>query len=367
MVKLDFSDTPYLDSMIGKQPVVNHIHWDGSIPPKELFQLYQARGWPLKLPERRLDGTTIQGEERIIDTVEKLHAFQTGLLTEYDIVSVFAIPIGLMKTPKDMEGAALAYCKYLESQGIVAAETQFAPFYHVNPGSGIPDLDHAVGYALEAFAKAKEQTGVKNGLVIDINRETDEETAIKIAKTALKFQGRGVIALGLACDERTGPPARFQRAFESTFDSSLYRTVHTGEMMGDDTLNNLNTEYVLKYFRLHSLAHAISLHNRRDLIEIMLKENIRLESNPISNAQFFIREIKDLHLDQLVRAGVRVTTNPDDPFMWKDGHLSHNLYFLGKMYGDEFVNTVVRNAIETSWVLTPEEKTILISGMVKTQ
>ena len=97
---------------------------------------------------------------------------------------------------------------------------------------------------------------------------------------------------------------------------------------------------------------------------MMIQRGVRLESNPLSNYQFFIQNLEELHLDELVDAGLMITVNPDDPAMWKNGDLVDSLYFLGKLYGDGFVKKVTANSIRASWGLSEEEKKGYLTEMI---
>ena len=58
-----------------------------------------------------------------------------------------------------------------------------------------------------------------------------------------------------------------------------------------------------------------------------------------------------------------LSINPDDPAMIPQGDLAHNLYHLGKMYGDCFVERVVMNSIISAWGLSDEERSgYLLAG-----
>src|SRR3989344_6461629 len=140
----------------GKQPAINHLHWDGSIPAEALFAYYQDQGQVLELPDKDIAGNPIHYDDpqsKIIDSAEKLAQFQQGLLTKWDIVDVFKIPIGAMKTPGDLQRMAIAHCEYLQSQRVVYAETRFAPAYHLNPDdhnsrNRLPTLNDVIEHTL---------------------------------------------------------------------------------------------------------------------------------------------------------------------------------------------------------------------------
>ncbi len=357
MGKLCFDDKDYLSLMRKRTTFLNHIHWDGSIPANSLWDFYQRKGERILLPEQYVGGAPVKNRE--VTSIAELREFQTGLFSKYDIVSVFAVPVGAMQTTKDLESMALAHCAYLKSQRTVYAESRFAPWYHTQQGLS---MEKVIGSALEGFARGEEETGVTVKPIICINREVDPEESKKIVKAALHFAERGVVGIDLACYEPSFPAERFREAYALTFDSPLKRTVHADEMCSEEEgIRNIYT--ALTVLRADGIGHGIHLYKHPEIIELMLKNNVRLESNPISNLSCsFINDIANLHLDDLVKSGIKVTINSDDPAMGENGDLAHNLYALGKLYGDEFVATVLKNSIETSWGLSDLEKQRHSSG-----
>jgi len=360
MKKPSFEDHTYLNSLRQRQTCALHIHWDGSIPFGTLWNFYQRRGGKLFLPERYSDGRLLEGD-REIKTRKQLYDLRDGLFSKYGIVDVFEVPTRAMQTAADLKTMARAHCHYLQTQNIVYAETRFAPWYHAQEGGrgSTLTLDEVIGYSLEGFEQGKEKTGVKVKLIVSINREVASEAAEKIVKASLHFAERGVVGIDLACYEPASPPELFENAFAMTFDSPLKRTVHADEMVSEEE-GKKNVHTAITLLRANGIGHAVHLHKNPGLIQLMVENHIRLESNPISNLTCgFIRDIADLHLDTLAKQGVKVTINPDDPQMWKMGDLVHNLYGLGKLYGGQFIDTVLRNAIESAWGLSDEEKQVL--------
>ncbi|MBS3169153.1 hypothetical protein J4210_01605 [Candidatus Woesearchaeota archaeon] len=361
MNNLQFDDQKYLDSLHRRTTIQNHIHWDGSIPADDLWRFYQDNRKKLFLPEKYIDGTSVEGD-REIKSADELRSFQTNLFTKYDIVSVFSIPVGAMQTKEDIKAMAVAHCTYLKSQGTLYAESRFAPWYHTQQGLSI---DQVIGYALEGFSQSGEEKGVKVRPIICINREVDPEEAKKMVRAALNFSERGVVGIDLACYEPPFPPEKFKEAYALTFDSSLKRTVHADEMCPEEE-GVRNLAAAIDDLRADGISHAIHLWKHPQLIEKMRERKIRLESNPISNLTCsFISDIADLHLDYLLQQSVTVTISSDDPAMWSNGDLAHNLYVVGKLYGNDFVNTVIKNGIETAWGLTEDEKKQFLENLRK--
>ncbi|MBI4153921.1 hypothetical protein HY501_01160 [Candidatus Woesearchaeota archaeon] len=350
---LDFSDADYLEALRRRKVAALHIHWDGSIPAEDLFALAQRKKRIPLLPEYDIHGNSIMyksEKERMLDTPEKLRAFQMGLLRAYSLADVFSIPISLMQTREDLREMAIAHCRYLLSQNIPYAESRFAPQYHCRLGLS---LDQVIGYAVEGFEEGREETGVIVKPIICIGRESPPELGIEVVKASLYFEGK-VVGIDLACIENGNPPEKHYPAFALTFGTFLKRTVHAGEMCSEEeNLRNVHTSLTL--LQADGLGHAIplgrKLYQRQDLLELILRKNVRLESCPISNYNFFISDIKDLNLDVLLKEGVLVTISPDDPAMWPFGDMSHNLYAVGKLYGGQFLNTVIQNSFKSAWGL----------------
>jgi len=360
MKELIFDDTDYLAQLRQRTVFLNHIHWDGSVPWKSIpatndspeiegiFDFYKRTGKPLLKPEEDIRGNPIQ--DRSITCAEDMLELPRLMFKRYKIGDVFDYAINAMKTPEDIRQMAVAHCHYLKYQSVAYSETRFAPWYHTDHLS----MDQVIGYALEGFTLGEDETGVIVKPIICVNREIDGEQAKDVVRAALRFEGR-VVGIDLACYEPGRPPELFEEAFALTFDTSLKRTVHAGEMC-DNEQNVKNIYTALTKLRANGIGHAIPLHNHDGLVDLFLENNVRLESNPLSNLQYFIEDAADLHLDDLVERGVLVTINPDDPAMWPNGDMVHNLYLVGKLYGDEFVDRVIKNSIVTAWGLSQEEK-----------
>jgi len=328
--------------------------------------LAKERDLPLLLPEHDINGEEIDydhPEDRVVKSANALQVFMTDL-RKYNLVDVFSKPISFMQTKKDIIATAVAHCYYLKSQNVPYAETRFAPQYHTNE-----DLtrQEAIYSAIEGFEKGRGKTGVDVRLIISIGREADPETGVEIVEDVIACHTKNpgeVLGIDLACEERGNPPEKHLPAFECTFGTSIRRTVHAGEMCDEETnLRNIRT--AIYGLQAQAISQAIPLYKDRELVEVMVEKGIRLEANPISNHVFFGYNIEELHLDELIEAGVLVTINPDDPAMILNGDLVHNFYHLGKLYGNEFVDQVIRNSVQAAWGLSEGEKEDYLAELSK--
>jgi len=365
-MSLQFDDIDYLERLRQLPNAQLHLHWDGCIPFEFLWDHYKDQGRKLYLPERHLNGEAVKGD-REIKSLAELVQFRDGLLKQWNIGDVFDVSVMAMQTREELKTMAIAACEYLSSQNTFYAELRFAPWLHsqyYERGTSKLSLNEVIEASLKGFEEGERQFGVNVKPTICITRDLSPDDAKKVVEAALNFQydgkRRGVVGIDLAGYEPSFPPELFSEAFSTTFGSNLKRTIHADEMVDKKQgVKNLYTS--LFGLRADGIGHGIHLHElideNPDLIQIMKILDIRLESNPISVLTTgFVKDAADLHLDKLVESGVKVTVNADDPAMWPNGDPAHSLYVVGKLYGDKFVETVLRNSIDSAWGLSEQGK-----------
>ena len=374
------TDAALLEAMQHIPKAVVHVHLDGSVPAEDVLKLSRQQEIdvligdkdPLEnpLPKKSL-------EERKILTPNQLREYWAQWDT-YSVPCLFSAATNLMQTYQGAVELARAHVRSLVAQNIIYAETRFAPQYSTRDGKiSIDAAVEAVLVGLDQGMQEARTTGkdITVKLIVCIGREEPLEVGIKVARAALKYQNKGVVALDLACyealdhkrdaEQKSRTAETHYPAFELTFDSALKRTVHAGEMMKDDEANLRNIHYALTQLRADGIGHGIPLWRRtyqgNDLVQLMLDRNVRLESNPVSNLFLgFIEQPEELHLDELLRAGVLVTVNIDDPAMWPNGSLAHNLYIIEKLYGRDVMHTLNRNAVNAAFGLSGQKKQAIL-------
>ncbi|PLX17702.1 MAG: hypothetical protein C0601_06635 [Candidatus Muiribacterium halophilum] len=331
-----------------------HIHWDGSIPSKDMFELSIKNNKRLLYPEKDRLGNKINyscDKDRIIDTQEKLSEFVMQL-DKYHIVDVFSIPVSLMQTKENLFKMAYAHALYLKNNNTPYAETRFAPQYHTFEGLSV---NQVIGYTLEGFKIASKETGVDIRMIISLGRESDPVTTFNIVKEVLKFKDDPyLVGIDLATEERGNPPEKHIKAFALTFDTDLKRTVHAGEMCStEENLKNIYTS--ITDLKANALGHAIPLYNRfyngHDLFQLIRENNIRIEANPISNHFLFDYSLDYHRFDILKENDIKYTFNPDDPAMWPYGDLIYTYYFMYEKYGPDVLRQGLINAVDTAFAM----------------
>ena len=341
MTKLTLSD-------LQKLPKVElHGHIDGYLSPQDILRIAKKHKRQIVTP----DGGVLRTKNQLID-FWKGNGYDTFLS---QILSRLYPVTRLMQSEETIKDAALAYVERLSAERITYAEGRFAPQYHTREGL---TMSEAVDSMLQGLKQGEEIHGVKTNLIVCIGREVTSEVGQEIARVALDFAGRGVVALDLACDEKDFPPERHLPAFQMTFDSNLRRTVHAGEGCLDREQNLRNIRTAVELLRADGLGHAIHLPHSDSLLHEVQRKGIRVESNPVSNVRLgYISSVRELQIDRLLREEVLISINSDDPAVWNQGSLAENLYAVAEAYDFviDDVKKLILNGVRSAFISDKEK------------
>jgi len=298
---IDFEKMPKIDL---------HRHLDGDIDPRLLFLIAKSN---------KVD-IGFKNSEELLRYFKKLtKQGLVPLLTEG-----FGLVTSLTQTARNLKFIAFEEVYNLKQEGIIYAEIRFAPQYHCQGRQTyyrqLKTKNEELSYreVIAAVARGLKQGyknfGVPTRLIICIGREIDPKEGVEIARAAIKCQDLGVIAIDLACDEINFPPNRHSNAFAITTNSGLKRTVHAGEF-GHRKIQNIWD--AIDNLCADRLGHAVDLAQAPKLIETVKERNIGIEMCPLSNRfTGAIKSINELKINELLKQGVRVTLNSDDPKMF---------------------------------------------------
>jgi adenosine deaminase len=92
------------------------------------------------------------------------------------------------------------------------------------------------------------------------------------------------------------------------------------------------------------------------LIALLKQHGVALEANPLSNLLAgFIGALEDLRLDELLRAGVCVSINSDDPALFRRG-LADNFKAVFDLYnwGEQELVQFTQNALAAAHLSAPQ-------------
>lgn len=214
-------------------------------------------------------------------------------------VDVMRTPAHLIRMVGEMaEDAAKQGCVWIEP-------AVWLPLHRSFIG---PD-EQTLEILIDASTTATSRTGVGIGWILAINRNESPADAVEQARIAARWEGRGVVGLGLHNDESRFPAADFVDAFAVIDGTSLLRTPHAGELAGPDSVRAS-----IELLGANRIQHGIRAIEDPAVIELVRRRGICLDVCPTSNVILeSVPSLADHPLPALVEAGVAISLNADDP------------------------------------------------------
>ena len=249
----------------------------------------------------------------------------------------------LLATPEDFRQVAVEFCEDLAATGVHYAEAVFSPGNHARRLGG--DWYGPIEAVLDGLGAGKRDTGVTVRLCPDIVRDAGMDDAHRTLEVALRYVGRGVVALNCAGSERTGIEP-FAWLFRRAKRAGLRSVPHAGEWAGPD-----NVWATLRHLQPDRIGHGVRAIDDPTLVEALAERAIPLETCPVSNvATGAYPDLAAHPFPALRAAGVALTLNSDDPAMF-GGWLSDVYAAAAAAWnlGDDDLAALARAAVDVSF------------------
>jgi len=263
-----------------------HIHIEGSLEPELMFELARRNGIALPYAD--------------VPAVRAAYAF-ANLQSFLDIYYAGA---AVLRTEQDFHDLAMAYLRRAASENVLRAEIFFDPQTHTARGVGMG----AVINGLASACRDAAALGVSAELILCFLRHLPEEDAFATLEEALPYR-QHFIGVGLDSGEVGNPPEKFERVFARARQLGLRRVAHAGEEGPPAyiwaALDRLGAERI---------DHGVQAVHDPALVQRLAREQIALTVCPLSNQKLQVYpDLREHSLGQLLRAGLCVTVNSDDP------------------------------------------------------
>jgi len=312
-----------------------HIHLEGAMRIPTVLDLAERSGRPV--PAGLVDGVW-------------------GFADPLDFIDQYVAMCGLLTELQDFKRLAFEVTQDLATNGVRYAEAVFSPSNHAARLGG--DWFGPIEAVLDGLAAGERATGTVVRLDPDIVRDLGTEEADRVLEVALKYAGRGVVALNCAGSERTDI-APFAPHFRAATEAGLRSVPHAGEWAGPR-----NIWSTLEHLRPDRIGHGVSAIEDSALVEELARRRIPLEVSPISNVRTGVFPSLAAHPFVALRdAGVIVTLNSDDPPMF--GAWLTDVYEAARdAWGlsDEVLADIARAGVEASFA-EPTSKRSIIDGV----
>jgi adenine deaminase len=298
-----------------------HVHIEGTLEPELAFALAAKHGVKLPYPS----ATALRAAYQFTDLQSFLDLYYAGCAVLRDRTDFYAL--------------AMAYFTRAHADGVVHAELFFDPQTHTV--RGIP-LATVIGGLRDAIADAHRRYGITSELILCFLRHLSEADALATLEAALPFRS-DFIGVGLDSGERGNPPSKFQRVFARARTLGLRAVAHAGEEGPAAFIRE-----ALDLLGVDRIDHGVRCDEDPTLVDRLARQQIPLTVCPLSNLKLgVVQRLEDHNLAKLLRRGVAVTVNSDDPA------------YFGGYIGDNYV------AVARALALTPAEIVLLAEHAIR--
>jgi adenosine deaminase len=372
---------PMTDLEVRQAPkVLLHDHLDGGLRPQTIIDLAAEAGYE-GLPETEAGALRTWFRE----------SADSGSLPRY--LETFDHTLAVMQTREGLFRVASECAQDLAADGVVYAESRYAPEQHLSRGLTLEGVVEAVNAGLrdgEAKALAAGHT-IRVTSLLTAMRHAAKST--EIAELAIRYRDQGVSGFDIAGAEAGYPPTRHLDAFEYLRRENFHFTIHAGEAFGLPSIWE-----AIQWCGADRLGHGVRIvdditidgspfadwveGNKDDptaltsleldrvrlgrLADYVRDKRIPLEMCPSSNLQTSAAPSIALHpITLLRRLRFRVTLNTDNRLM-SDTSMSREAELLRDHAGWslEDLRWVTINAMKSAFIPF-DERLATIDGVIK--
>ncbi|MGY1455060.1 adenosine deaminase [Streptomyces sp. SS8] len=224
-------------------------------------------------------------------------------------IEVYLSVVDLVRDAEDVRLLTYEVARDMSRRNIRYAELTVTPYSSTR--RGIPE--RAFMEAIEdARRAAAAELGVTLRWCFDIPGEAGLEAAEETARLACELRPEGLVSFGLGGPEVGVPRPQFKPYFDRAIAEGLHSVPHAGETTGPQTVWD-----ALNSLRAERIGHGTSSVRDAELLAYLAEHRIPLEVCPTSNiATRAVASLDEHPIAEMVKAGVLVTVNSDDPPMF---------------------------------------------------
>ena len=175
-------------------------------------------------------------------------------------------------------------------------------------------LDRFIG-ALDRGFRSADAAGLPPvGLCVSLKRDQSSEEALALVDRLIELRHPRVVGLSIDGNEAaTGPTGpRFAPAFARARAAGLRCCAHAGESSGPEGVRD-----AIDHLGVERIDHGVRAIEDPDLVLLLAARGIPLDVCPTSNVALgVVGSLRTHPVEELRRAGVRVSLNTDDPVLF---------------------------------------------------
>jgi adenosine deaminase len=320
-----------------------HCHLDGSVRPQTLIEL----GRELGVPMPRSTAEELR-DYMLVNDAQNLE----------DYLSRFEVTISVMQTADAIERIAFELGVDAAGEGVRYIEVRNCPLLNgragLSPGA-------ALDAQIRGLERAERELGIIGRSIVCSLRQRPAEVSMQLARLAVAYKDRGVVAFDLAGGERGFPASAHATAFAYARGNDMAVTVHAGEGDGAQSVRE-----AVHACGAHRIGHATRMIEDPALSQYVNDRRIGLEICLTSNVHTHAVASYEAHpLRQYFDRGMNVALNTDNRLM-SDTTLTDEYAFAARHldFTIEELCTVALNSFESAF-LPWEERSRLLDKVTK--
>ncbi len=307
-----------------------HLHIEGTFEPALMFEI--AKRNKIDIPYKT------------VEEIEKAYKFDCL----QDFLDIYYQGASVLIHEKDFYDLTYSYLEKCADQHVMHTEIMFDPQTHTERGISFKTVITGISKACE---DAKNNLNISSYLIMSFLRHLSEEEAFKTLKESLPFKEK-IKAVGLDSSEKGNPPSKFEKVYKAAIEEGYVPLAHAGE--------ECPPAYIweaLDLLKIKRIDHGNNCLSDDKLVKEIIKRDIALTVCPLSNTALqVVKDLKDHPLKKMMKLGLKVTINSDDPAYF-GGQVNQNYTEIQKALNlsKEDLVTLVKNSFNYS-LLTVKRK-----------
>ncbi len=301
-----------------------HLHIEGSLEPELMFEL--ARRNKVDIPFASAD------EVRAAYRFTNLQSF----------LDIYYQGANVLVEEQDFFDLTWAYLERCRNDNVVHSEIFFDPQTHTDRGIA---FDTVLGGITRALDRGRDELGITSQLIMCFLRHLDEDAAFATLEQALPHRER-IIGVGLDSGEAGNPPEKFARVFARARDQGFVPVAHAGE---EGPAAYIRT--AIDTLEVRRIDHGVRCVEDPALVDELAATRLPLTICPLSNIKLCVFEdMREHNLVELLRRGLCVTINSDDPAYF-GGYMTDNFLAVADAFdvSRQEIAQFSLNAVEASF------------------
>ncbi len=310
-----------------------HLHIEGTLEPQLKLKLAQSNH--------------VDIGQKTIEDVQKTYDY-------HDLASFLAVyypAMNVLQHEEDFYDLAWAYLQRAAANNVRHVEIFFDPQAHTSRGIPFATVINGLHQAV-VDARA---LNVDAALIMCFLRDFSKESARQTLAQAMQYRDK-IIGIGLDSDEHNNPPLKFARQFEDAAAAGLHLTTHC-DIDQKDSIEHIRQ--ALEIMDVERLDHGTNIVEDPDLVALAAQRKIGLTACPLSNS-FVSPDMKGKEITELLKAGVQISINSDDPAYFK-GYISDNYYAVAQKYQltQAQIIQLAKNSFNAAWISDQQKQLYL--------